>query len=70
MTYEHPPGAQIKGKNNSESLVKQVTGLGTTVSESVARVAAAVGGAIGYFLKEMQARVQRIFGSETVSILD
>jgi hypothetical protein len=51
MTYEHPPGAQIKGKNNSESFMKQVTGLGKAVTGSVGRVAAAVGGAISYILK-------------------
>jgi hypothetical protein len=51
MTYEHPPGVAVKGKNNSESFVKQVTGLGKAVTGSVSRVAAAVGGAISYILK-------------------
>jgi hypothetical protein len=51
MMYEHPPGAAIKGKNNSESFIKQVTGLGKAVTGSVGRVASAVGGAISYILK-------------------
>jgi hypothetical protein len=51
MTYEHAPGASVKGKNKSQSFIRQMSGIGKAVAGSANRVAGAVGGAINYILK-------------------
>jgi hypothetical protein len=47
LTYEHPPDKPVKGKNQAQSLMSQMTGKAKALSGQVGRVGRAVGNVIG-----------------------